>query len=239
VFDVRDPFHKVCAAAGGTYVLIDTGADKHYDGTGLLRVHKPGIPLSPLSDSAGPEFKTNRGKPGMGLTPGLQWKDSTGEWIGLAQFGRNDSNDDRGRTVQQAELKVAEQSKARATFTIRYDLTGDAAHPVAEVYSISAEGAECTAYIEGEPGDLRVAFPALIFDGAADTKVQTSGANLEVERPGGRLVWTVVSPKGVTLALTEPPMATHNGFVQAVAGELHKGVREVKWSLKLSPERSK
>ena len=51
VFDLRDIFHKVIAAAGGTYVEIDTGADPSYNATGLQRIHKAGIALSPLSDS--------------------------------------------------------------------------------------------------------------------------------------------------------------------------------------------
>ena len=51
VFDLRDTFHKVVAAAGGTYILIDTATDPHYNSTGLLRLHAAGVPLSPYSDN--------------------------------------------------------------------------------------------------------------------------------------------------------------------------------------------
>lgn len=39
VFDLRETFHKVIAAAGGHYILIDTAADPHYNATGLQRSH--------------------------------------------------------------------------------------------------------------------------------------------------------------------------------------------------------
>src|SRR5262249_24941282 len=54
VFDLREVFHKVIAAAGGYYVEIDTAADPHYNATGLQRVHRSGVVLSPLSDSSAP-----------------------------------------------------------------------------------------------------------------------------------------------------------------------------------------
>ena len=50
VFDVRDTFHKVVAAAGGYYLLIDTDADPAYNATGLQRVHRAGVPFPALSD---------------------------------------------------------------------------------------------------------------------------------------------------------------------------------------------
>ena len=93
VFDLRETFRKVAAAAGGYYVLIDTAADEHYDATGLQRVHRAGVKLSPLNSSAaaerwyGPREATDK----WALTPGIQWKaDADGKWRGLAQFARKE-----------------------------------------------------------------------------------------------------------------------------------------------------
>src|SRR4051812_4181676 len=78
VFDVRDKFHKVFANAGGMYVEIDTAADAHYNATGLQRVHKLGVPLSPLSDTTaarrhyGPTADATK----IGMSPTIQWSSS-------------------------------------------------------------------------------------------------------------------------------------------------------------------
>src|SRR5206468_3852052 len=122
VFDLRDPFHKVCAASGGYYVLIDTMADEHYDSTGLIRVHRRVVELSPLSDSASISYGGVKGDPHLALTPGLQWKDGD-QWIGLADFHRPEKSDDPKeqakpqRVVKSAKLAIGSASD-RAEFKI-------------------------------------------------------------------------------------------------------------------------
>ena len=94
VFDARETFHKIAAAAGGYYVLIDTNGDPHYNSTGLQRVHRSGVALSPLSDSTASEraYGPSRGEK-IPMTPGIQWKQANVDhWLSLADFAAGQPN---------------------------------------------------------------------------------------------------------------------------------------------------
>jgi hypothetical protein len=252
VFDLRETFHHVAAAAGGYYALIDTAADPHYGSTGLQRVHRAGVALSPLSDTPGPKsaYGPADEKPRFALAPGIEWKDSqAGPWRSLAQFpvhhietrARKGSanppkNESLPAHVAAVDLKITGQSSDRVAFTLNYQLQGDDARPVEETYALSAAGVEGTAHIAGDtpPVACRVVFPALIFDGARPTDIAFDGNKLTITRKGGKLTWEIDAP--IQLQLTGPATVTHNGYVRAVAAELPAGVREVKWKLTLEPE---
>jgi len=258
VFDARETFHKVCAAAGGYYVLIDTSADPHYNATGLQRVHRAGVALSPLTDSAAAEraFGPLDEKEKRALTVGIEWQESSGDWRSLAEYGIHQhenapSKKDRPAPppqtdwVKDASLKVTENSPQRVAFTIHYELSN--ARAVEEDYSISADGVEGATRILGEPpAKARFVFPALVNDGARDTdvvidrqgvQITRKGAPLYksgVENPGGKMTVELVAPAGLQLSRTGPQLVTHNGYVQAISADLPSGTKEIRWKLKLA-----
>ncbi len=240
VFDLRDTFHKVCASAGGTYVLIDTGADTHYDSTGLLRIHKAGVALSPYSgNSAGHRWygpATDAAK--VGMSPGIVWKESGGDkWRSLADFqnAKFAAKDNKAATVAPVDLSVLLQRAERVVFTVRYGLQGEGARPLEEKYSVTASGVEVVTQVGGAtaPAATRVLFPVLVSDGAKDTRISLSGSRATIYHAGTALTWEVVSPQGARLALEGPRVPTHNGYVQALVADLPDAAREVRWRLHL------
>src|SRR5439155_15651159 len=74
VFDARPTFHKIAAAAGGYYILIDTAADPHYNATGLQRIHKAGVPFPALSDTVASErVYQPDDAPKAAIATGIEW----------------------------------------------------------------------------------------------------------------------------------------------------------------------
>jgi hypothetical protein len=259
VFDLREIFHKVIAAAGGVYVEIDTGADPGYNATGLQRVHKSGVALSPLSDStAGHRHiaPTLKDAPALSISPGIQWQEtsapttasSTGADDGfrsLADFNLGALNGIARPygpgIVLGADLRILNPPSApndTVSFLIRYALDGDGAEPLEEQYTVSAKGVELVSRLTGKAPvrRTRLIFPALVNDGKADTQVSVDGSRLSIARKGGKLSCQVVSPEGVSLRLDPGRFPNHNGRVQPAIADLPKGAREVRMMISLSPD---
>ena len=243
VYDLRDTFHKVCASAGGTYVLIDTGADPHYNSTGLLRVHKTGVALSPYSDNPAPHRAY--GPPGdkttVGMTPGLQWQSTLGDtWQSLADFP-NALYADKAHPLltRSVDLDVAEETPERVRFTLRYHLEGSAVTGLREAYTISAAGVEVITRLESKTplAATRALFPVLISDGATDTKVSLNGAQAQTHYAGAALTWEVVAPEQAHLDFEGQRVVTHNGYMQAAVAALPAGAQELHWRLHLDTEK--
>lgn len=236
ILDLREPFHKIVAAAGGTYVLIDTGADPRYDATGLQRVHAAGVAISPLSGSvsAAPNYGPKDPPPHGALATGLAWREGPdAPWVALADFA-NAAVSHPGR-VREAELAVLERREDLARFSIRYELEGQGAKPVEETYMINTQGLDVTTRLMEPAGDLRLVIPALVSDGRKGCGVSVEGAILSIRSGDALLRVEVSKPKEVTLARSGPRVPTRNGFMQAVVADLPPGVHEVTWRLVLEP----
>ena len=239
VFDLRDTFHKVCAAAGGTYVLIDTAADPHFNATGLQRVHKAGAPFSPLADSAALDRRygpaSERFK--LAISPAIGWKEAAdGDWLSLSQFAMKREN--YGRIVRLVELKIEEQAHGRVEFRVSYLLEGPGARLIEERYLIDASGVEVRSHIGGDdaPPSARVIFPALVSDGARKTEVKTDGSRMTIRHQGAVLTWQVLEPDDVKIRLAPPDIVTHAGFVRLAAAELPKSSRAARWKITIDED---
>jgi hypothetical protein len=246
VFDVRDVFYKISAAAGGYYVLIDTASDAHYNATGLQRVTRSGVGVSPLNDSAaahrwyGPKEDSTM----AALAPSLAWRTTGDAWTGLPDFLRfKPGLDSKGKVlpdpqqfVQNVDLDVKDANLKGVSFVVHYGLKGKGAAPVTETYALSSDGLLMTVRAEGLGSvPQRVQFPVLVSDGADDSKVEISGNRLSVATSGGSLEYEVTSPADVKLTLDGPRLATHNGYVQAAVGPLPEGADGATWHIRLSP----
>lgn len=242
VFDARDPFHKIAANAGGTYVLIDTGADTTYDATGLLRVHRADVALSPYSSNAAPRrtYGPNDDPTKIALTPGLAWKLNANDaaWRSLADARHRRFTSAGPPFVTGEDLVVREESPARVAFTVRYELGGEGMPPfVEEDYTIAGNGAvEVCARLGGDaPARARLTFPALVSDGQTDARIALDGERATIRHADAILIWEVLAPEGAALALEGPPIPTRNGFVRALAADLPPGTREARWRVRLEP----
>jgi hypothetical protein len=244
VFDLREDFHKVAAAAGGYYVLIDTSADPHYNATGLQRVHRAGVAFPPLSDSTAAERAFGPDDAAKGaMTPGLQWKprgDADGSWRSLADYELRGKGAE-GSAVQGVTLDVSRAAPAGVSLKLDYTLgaSAAAAHLV-ETYTLSAAGVECANRLSSGPTPLatRVRLPALVSDGAQDTSVEVEGARATVANRGSVLTYQIVEPaNGVTLGLEGADVFSHNGRVRALVASLPDGGGidgDVRWTIALS-----
>jgi hypothetical protein len=250
VLDLLDKFHKVIANAGGMYVEIDTAADPHYNATGLQRIHKNGVPLSPLSDSAadsafGP-FDYHQRKL---ISPGIQWLNTSAanqpatqparpEWLSLGEFinGFEPKPENPRYIARSADLDISDETKDRVCFTMRYHLSGEDSREIEETYDITPQQIEYSTRILGEPlpTKTRAIFPALVTDGANDLPVKAQGSRLIEEREGAVLTWEIVSPARTNLSLLGPRVPCHNGMMQAATADLPEGTREFKATITLS-----
>jgi hypothetical protein len=207
-FALQPAFHKVFANAAGTYAEIDTGADLHYNPTGLLRIHHRAVAPETLSDGVvtGPGYLLPS-KPTRSLAVGPEWRDQAGAWHALADHGAADL-DPAGFT-----LVSASPSRIEIRLAYRGRLRGGAS-AVAEHLTISPGRVEMEHVVEGEVDAVRQCWPMLASDGvtASDIDVMERGAS--VSRGGGRLTFTARSDGAIVsrLGLAEP---CRNGFMDA------------------------
>ena len=227
VFDARDTFHKVAAAAGGYYVLIDCVADAEYNATGLQRVHKAGVAFSAISDSAAPERVYGPGDaPKKAIAPGIAWKrKGEDQWLSLADFSGGTK---AKRSVQSADLQVRSTSADKTEFQINYKLTDErqGRWQVTDRYMLTNKGVELTANVTGDAAAYAAHWPVLVSDGAADTQVQTTASGVSISQRGS-MTSVRIADAGVSepLALKGPRVVNHNGYVQeALVGVKSKPV---------------
>ena len=242
VLDLRGQFHKVIAAAGGYYVLIDTAADPHYNATGLQRLHRAGVAFSPFSDSSAAQRSYNGGKHNAAkrpLTPGISWRDvADGPWLSLADFDHPSKVKDQSEgVIRSAELVVDTHAPAgTAAFSLTYTLAGSGARTVRETYRLTADGVAVTCQLAAgdPPATMRVVFPVLISDGAADTQHTLPPGRVHVRHRDADLACSFV-PNALSFSIDGPAIATHIGVVRAATADLPPGTTEFRYHLQLDP----
>jgi hypothetical protein len=226
VLDLRETFHKIAAAAGGYYVLIDTSADPHYNATGLQRIQRAGAAFSPLSDSTAGERAYGPAKVAkLALAAGIQWKEQNGAWEGLADYSHPANGGGTDRLVKDVILKVLEQRPGRAAFAIDYTLArGETLRHVVEEYAITDGGVELTVRAPGATGELRLCMPALVSDGASPTKITCEKGSATIAAPGGVLRCELLGALAeVRPRLESERTVSHQGEIQPLVAELPGG----------------
>lgn len=238
VFDMRDTFHKVVAAAGGYYIQIDTAADPHYNATGLQRVHRRGVPFPPFNDSATQArgYGKNDG-PSETLVPGLRWKVGSQEtWRSVGDAVLADPKkplDEQPNAVREASLEISPAGDAEASFELKWSVVGSDV-VTSQRFTLNASGLTVTERVATgfAFSALQVVVPVTLFDGVEESKVETRAGEAMVSHRGSKLRWKVQKPLAeVQLSLTRS--AAHPGYLQPLVAELPPDMREVTWSLTL------
>lgn len=227
IVDLRDPFHKVVAAAAGQYIVIDTAADWNFNGTGLQRIHSRLVELSPLSDSAaGNRTFGPTTAPKLALTPGIQWRTTEdAPWQSLATA-----------SVESCDLQGATTTPGAVQFVLKYKLKSDAGS-IEQRYVIDSAGVECTdtATPAGTWNAMRFAFPAMVSDGKDQTNITFSAGAMNIERKGGKLNLELLSLPQAEFRLEGDRIPTHNGWIRPAIAPIPNGHFSVRWRAKLSP----
>lgn len=200
-------------------MLIDTAADPHYNATGLQRVQRSGVDLSPLSDSTAAEraYSAKSGEK-LAMTPGLQWQldNNSSHWTSLADYSGQKG---AAHAVTAADLSIGDCSPAKISFDLNYHLSdsADSGVQLSHRYTITSDGVMCEEALNPPARNQRLLFPALVNDGAHDLHATISGDTASIDDDGSVLMWKVLSPpSGVTMKLEGPRVICHNGYMQSV-----------------------
>jgi hypothetical protein len=212
-FAVQPAFHKVIANAGGTYLEFDTGADLHFNPTGLLRVHHRGVPPETLSDgvSAAAEYRLPSA-PTRAMALGPAWRDRSGVWHPLAAHGRGE--------LDQAgfELVSASARRVEIRLTYRGRLRGGTS-AVSEHVVVTPGRVEIAHRVDGDVDAVRQCWPMLATDGATPSVITVAGTTATVTRETRRLRFEALTDGAV---VSRPGVAEpcRNGFMDACMAEV-------------------
>jgi hypothetical protein len=212
-FAIQPAFHKVIANAGGTYLEFDTGADLHYNPTGLLRVHHRGVPPETLSDgvSAAAEYRLPS-TPMRAMAMGPEWRDRSGVWHPLAAHGRDDL-DPAG-----FELVSASARRVEIRLTYRGRLRGGTS-AVAEHVVVTPGHVEIAHRVEGDVDAVRQCWPMLATDGQTPSTITLTERSAAVRREGSGFTFEALTDGAVVsrLGVAEP---CRNGAMDACVAEV-------------------
>ena len=218
-FALQPAFHKVFANVPEFYLEIDTGADLHYNPTGLLRVHRFGVPPEMLSEgvTTAASYQLPM-KPTRSLALGPEWRDRAGAWHALADHGRDD--------LQPAEFALESASTKRVELRITYRgrLRGGATAVVEHVI-VTPERVEFDHRVDGDVEAVRQCWPMLTTDGATASVIAVAGKTASVMRDSRRLRFEALTDGAVVsrLGVSEP---CRNGLMDAsVAQVAGKSIR--------------
>jgi hypothetical protein len=212
-FALQPAFHKVFASVEGCYLEIDTGADLHYNPTGLLRVHQSGLPPETLSDgiteAASYQLPT---KPTRSMALGPEWRDRSGAWHALAGHGRDDLD------PTEFVLVSASTKRVEMRLTYRGRLRGGAT-AIAEHVVVAPERVEIEHRVDGDIDGVRHCWPMLATDGATPSVIAVAGKAASVTRDSRPFKFEAVTDGAVVsrLGVSEP---CRNGFMDACVAEV-------------------
>jgi len=207
-FALQPAFHKVFANVPNWYLEFDTGADLHYNPTGLLRMHRFAVPPEILSDgvTAAASYRLPR-QPTRSMALGPEWRDRAGTWHALADHGRD--------ALDPAEFTLGSVSTTRVEFRLTYRgrLRGGAS-AVAEHVVLTPERVEIEHRVDGDLDAVRQCWPMLATDGATPSVTTVAGKTASVTRKSRRFRFEALTDGAVVsrLGVSEP---CRNGLMDA------------------------
>ena len=209
VIILPQPHHKIFANAGGLYLEIDYAADLHYNPTGLLRIHKMG-----MNPQLGPsdgllEKPSSRYPEGPRTTAaiGVSWKDKTGAWRRLAEFG----------SAPKTRFGIGEERPDKAIFHIVYEHEFDGPSRIIETYTLTPEWIDMTATLMDYSGPMRFVLPVLSDDGERKTEIKTSDSKITVALDDDVQSYHAIGAESVWVEEQKYPF--RNGWAQLAFAE--------------------
>ncbi|NET43253.1 hypothetical protein [Okeania sp. SIO2B3] len=229
IAQISPEFHKIFANAGGLYIEIDTKADKLYNSTGLIRIHKAGVdPLvGPSATSDVPGWKNNIQNTALAI--GISWPKGK-SWESLAQFGgytfysilprswKPMMQFGRGQ-VKDMVVDVHEETTQHLNFTVHYHLSSTQVNQVIETYDVTPKQIRVVAKVDGKVDRVKVCFPILVFDGEKETNIDIEGATAKISLGDSQQIFRIESPDRVILNITKAQVYTRNGYLDIVEGQ--------------------
>jgi len=207
-FAIQPEFHKAFVGAAGVLVEIDTGADLHYNPTGIVRIHHPGVAPETFSDGVTREcdYQVPR-KPSRPIALGPAWLDGSGQWHSLAEHGRDDLGPAAFRAV------AATRDRAEVELTYRGGLRGGAT-AVRERVVVARGGVRVEHVVEGDVRAVRQVYPMLVTDGAQASTIEVAGRRAFVTRGAGRMAYEALGT-GAALGRFDTAEPCRNGLMDA------------------------
>jgi hypothetical protein len=209
VIPILDPFRKIFANAGGNYVEYDIRGDHKYNPTGLLRIHiKGGHPQLGPSDGCAPLYSGA----GVNIATGPAWQEPGGKWRALAEL-----------SPPTPTVEILEQEPARTRFRVSYARFSAGKDPapirLSQTILVEPSGVTVTDEIAGDVERLRVTWPMLVSDGAAETRIDLSGNSVSLKLGDRGTRFSLLEPAGVTLSRAGNRIPHRNGHVEAATAE--------------------
>ena len=211
-FSMGPAFHKGFAAASGALVEIDTGADTHYNPTGIVRIHHQELPPETLSDGVTADCGYQLpSRPTRSLALGPAWRGGDGRWYGLAEHAGSDLDPTDFRPI------AASREIIDIEIVYRGRLRGGATG-IREQIRVTPHTVEVGHLVEGEIEAVRQTCPLLRTDGARESLIALGDSSVELSRDGGRILYEPVG-EGVSLTRLNVTEPCRNGFMDGACAE--------------------
>jgi len=219
VFALAPAFHKVFANVGGTYLEIDTGADLHYDATGLGRFCRKGVPLELALGMPAARFMKKWGQAAITMGPGQAQPDEPvaigpGVWTGRQWWSL--AAEPEGKVAH--TLKVLHQAPEAVEFEVVYTCSND--RTITERYRLEP-GKLAIACANGRQGEgraaerVRMVVPLLVTDGFSKSQIEGPADGVVQVKYLGH-IYRVQFDRAMKATIEEKPYANRNAVYRSL-----------------------
>lgn len=219
VFDLREDFHKIFAAAGGYYLEIDTKADPKYNATGIQRIHKTGAAFPFINDSSAGERDFGPSQPTkIPLSPGVVWEDDSKYRVSLAIA-----------KIQKSDLQIHQKSPDLIEFTLKYTFMDD--DTLLQTFIVSKSGVQCTETVNHPIVAFQL--PALVDDGKEKPNFHSEKSRTTATFRGCKFNLDLKTDSVGPYELDAAETVNHMGKIQPLRVPINSKPSDISWVMTL------